>query len=225
MPRIILLPGLGADERIFENLGAHKLPLEIPRHTLPAEREDLPAYARRIAEDLCIGEDDVVGGASFGAVIASAIARDKGVRGLILIGGALDSTGLRPIPGEHLLHRLPTFVLRSMLRSDRAIQTVFAPEGPEVRRLARTMLAQAPDDLLLRGGKMLMAYRPPEIPSCPIFALHGGRDPVMIPPPVSGCRIVPEAGHALPWTHGHEVTEFLQQAWESCRALPSPPPP
>lgn len=216
MARIILLPALGADERIFENLRDHGLPLEMPRHLLPGRGEELREYALRTADSLSVGPDDLIGGASFGAVVASAIARQRPVRGLVLIGGALDAGGLRPIPGEHLLHHLPSFMLRQMLRSDRALHTVFSVEDASVRRRARTMLEQASDDLLLYGGKMLYAYRPSDLPSCPVFALHGGRDPVMIPPPVAGCRIIPEAGHGLPWTHGPEVTEFLQRAWEEC---------
>jgi hypothetical protein len=71
---------------------------------------------------------------------------------------------------------------------------------------------------------MLFAYRPSDTPPCPVFALHGGRDPIMRPPPVPGCRIIPDAGHGLPWTHGRDVTEFLQRAWAECPAprLPRP---
>ena len=221
MSRLILLPGLGADERMFSNLGLADLPLVTPRHIVPVKGEDLPTYARRTAEHLGIGADDVVGGASFGSMVAAAIARQRSVRALVLIGGALSASGLLQVPGSGMVSQLPALFLRPLLRSDRVLKLVFAPESAEMHRLARMMLAEAPDDLLLYGGLMLCRYRTDEKVSCPVFAIHGGRDPVMTPPLAPGLRLLPEAGHGIAWTHGAEVGTFLREAWaESWNAPP-----
>ncbi|MBE0596292.1 MAG: hypothetical protein IH614_03375 [Desulfuromonadales bacterium] len=221
MGRLILWPGLGADERMFTRIQSAP-PLITPRHLLPRRGEDLPAFARRSADALGIEAGDVIGGSSFGGVVAAAIARQRPVRALVLIGGALDAGGLRPIPGEQMVRRLPPFMVRPLLRSERALQHVFAPEGPEVYELARRMLNETPDDLLLYGGRMLIAFRPAQSVGCPVFALHGGRDPVMSPPPIPDCRLVAEAGHGLAWTHAAEVTAFLRQVWSTLQPAPGP---
>lgn len=221
MSRLILLPGLGADERMFSNLGAAELPLVTPRHLVPVRGEDLPAYARRTAEHLGIGADDVVGGASFGSLVASAIARQRSVRALVLIGGALSAAGLRQVPGSRLILLLPVVLVRPLLRSERVLKLVFAPESAEMRQLAGKMLAEAPDDLLLYGGRMLCRYRTDEKVPCPVFAIHGGRDPVMNPPLAPGLRLLPEAGHGIAWTHGPEVGTFLREAWAASVRSPA----
>ena len=49
MPRLFLLPGLGADERMFEALGASGLPLAPARLPVPEPDEPMPAYSLRVA--------------------------------------------------------------------------------------------------------------------------------------------------------------------------------
>ncbi len=80
-------------------------------------------------------------------------------------------------------------------------------------RLAREMLKEIPDELILRGGRMLSSYYCNEPLQAPAYALHGALDPIMQPPPIENCHILPDAGHALPWTHGREVTALLRRIW------------
>jgi pimeloyl-ACP methyl ester carboxylesterase len=213
MARIILLPGLGANERMFENIDRSGLPLLTPSHLIPGKDEGLPAFARRTAEELGVGSNDIIGGSSFGGVVAAAIARQMPVRALVLLGGALDASGLRPIPGQKLIQKLPSALILPLLHSEKAMQYLFAPEGPEVCRLAREMLKEIPDEQILRGGRMLLAYHCSAPLHAPVFALHGALDPIMLPPPVENCRVLPKAGHAIPWTHGAEASELLRQIW------------
>jgi pimeloyl-ACP methyl ester carboxylesterase len=209
---------LGANERMFENIDRSDLPLLTPRHLIPKRGEDLPAFARRTAETLNVGSDDVVGGSSFGSVVAAAISRRQPVSALVLLGGALDAAGLRPIPGQKWVEKLPPFLLLPFLQSERAMQYIFAPEGPEVCRLAHEMLIEIPKDQILRGGRMLLSYRCGDPVRSPVFALHGALDPIMLPPPVANCQVLPEAGHALAWTHGAEVTALLRRVWAQVAA-------
>jgi pimeloyl-ACP methyl ester carboxylesterase len=220
LARLILLPGLGADERMFGKIDPAGLPLVIRRHLIPEKGEDLPAFARRTAVALDLTAGDVIGGSSFGSVVAAAIARHRPVAGLVLIGGALDGSGLRSLPGAHLLRILPASLLRSLLRSPKGLEYVFGPEDREIKKIIRAMLADTPDRLLLEGSRMLVSYRSSQPVPCPVFAVHGGRDPIMKPPPVADCRLIPEAGHGLAWTHGAEVTGFLCRAMEKTAARP-----
>lgn len=213
MARLILFPGLGADERMFENLDGMGFPPVTPRHLVPEKGEILSNYAIRVANWLAIKGDDVVGGSSFGGMLASAIARQRTVRGLVLIGSAVDSAGMKG-RGVALMRFLPARLLRPLLNSDRLLDRVFAPESAEVRSLAQAMMRDAPEPLLLRGGRMMSAYRPDEKVPCPVFAIHGSQDPVMRPPPVEDCRLIPDAGHGIAWTHGSRVGAFLQHAMD-----------
>ncbi|BCR03176.1 hypothetical protein DESUT3_02450 [Desulfuromonas versatilis] len=218
MARMILLPGLGADERMFANLGTLEFALETPRLPVPGRGESMPSFAARTAGLLGIGSDDLLGGSSFGSMVASEIARQRQLRGLVLLGGALDSSGLRMLGGLRgfPLKLFPLRLLKPLVRTDKALELVFGPENPQMRALARQMMDAAPDALLLEGGRMAASYFPSGAPRCPVFAIHGGRDRVMAPPPVDGCRILAEAGHGIVYTHGPLVGDFLREAWHAC---------
>jgi pimeloyl-ACP methyl ester carboxylesterase len=215
MSRILLLPGLAADERMFARLGDPEFPLHTPRLPIPGKKEALPGYARRVAEMLRIEAGDIIGGSSFGSLVASAIAREQSVRALLLIGGTLSAASLYPIPGARMLQLLPGSVVRSMLRSDRALKMIFGEADAEAKALARGMLDDTPDELLLRGGRMILDYYPDRPPLCPVFAIHGALDRVMGPPPVPNCRVLEEAGHGIAWSHALEVKQWLREVCSS----------
>src|SRR5688572_17543659 len=72
--RLILIPGLGADERLFGAQAEDGLRFEVPPFPVPERREDLPAYAARIARQFDFDGTCVIGGVSFGGMVACELA-------------------------------------------------------------------------------------------------------------------------------------------------------
>lgn len=213
MARLILLHGLGADERLFEGLGELCLPVVCPRLPLPLPRESLTAYALRVAAGIELRPEDWIGGASFGGLLAADIARRRPVAGLVLIGGALTSETVTSVPRwlGRAAPLLPARLVRPWLARPAMLSLAFAPAGaPQLRRLGE-MLAATPDAMLRRGGRLVTGYFPRTPVLCPVHAIHGGADRLMRAPPLPRCRIVPRAGHALALTHAAEVTAFLRE--------------
>ena len=99
-----------------------------PDHAEPMPGETLIQYAARIANRLNIQPSDIIGGISFGGMLAGEIARQRHVAGLILLGSCLQPGRL---PGlyqwlERLGRFIPDFVLS--LRSWRPlVRWRFAP--------------------------------------------------------------------------------------------------
>ena len=83
MARLLLLPGLGADERLFAGLGPLGLPVVIHRLPIPQHHESMTRFALRVAAELELRPEDWIGGASFGALVAADIAHDLGPAGAI----------------------------------------------------------------------------------------------------------------------------------------------
>jgi pimeloyl-ACP methyl ester carboxylesterase len=83
---LVLLPGLGADPRLF---GPQKrafpdlISMEWPQ---AAEGQTLASYAERVASRLPRSDSLVLGGSSFGGMVALEIAARVPVRGVVLIG-------------------------------------------------------------------------------------------------------------------------------------------
>ena len=68
--KIIFFSGLGADEKIFW-LQANRFPqLETPRWAIPLPGEKMEEYIDRWIEELKLTPGQIVGGASFGGLIA-----------------------------------------------------------------------------------------------------------------------------------------------------------
>jgi len=212
MARLILWPGLAADERMYQRLGESGWQLETPRFPLPERGEVLPAFARRCADLLQVGPQDMVGGCSFGGMVAAEIARQRPVRGLVLLAGALDSATL-PVSMRalgQLPKLLPLSWLRRFFASEFNLRRFFGEQDLEGYALAREMLATTPDPLLREGGRMAVSQKGRPVPAVPVFALHGAEDRVMAPPPVAQLQLVAGAGHGLVFSHAGTVTHFLR---------------
>src|SRR4051812_19762115 len=94
--RLILLPGLGADERMFAPQRATFPRLEVPRWLTPQPRESLPDYARRMAAGIDPSEPLFLGGSSFGGMVALEMARHVRPRAVFLIGSCRAATASVP---------------------------------------------------------------------------------------------------------------------------------
>jgi len=212
MSRLILWPGLAADERMYRRLGECGWELVTPRLPIPKRGEAFTDYARRCAEGVSVDEEDVVGGCSFGSLVAGEIARQRPVRGLVLLAGALDSTAMPA--AIRWLGSLPALFPMSWLRryfaSDMNLRLFFGEQDAEGYALAREMLADTADAMLDYGGRMAIRCKQQSLPDVPVFALHGREDRVMTPPPLAQCQIIAGAGHGLVFSHAGEVTHFLR---------------
>lgn len=213
MSRLILFSGLGADHRMFSRLndvGVEFITSPLP---VPVAGEGLFEYALRATGPLKLSADDFIGGCSFGSVVATVVARQVPSRGLILIGGALNGMSLRGFKWLPRIFRpyFPISLFKPFLRTDQAMHYLFGSDNQAMIDLASAMLADTSDTMLVRAGRMLAAYGEQQKPLCPVFAIHGGMDRIMDPPPVGKCLIIPDAGHGIAYTHAEEVATFLRE--------------
>ena len=91
---IILLPGLNGDARVFGPQVAAFPSLTVARWIAPAQSESLAAYAERMALALDPGRPCLVGGVSFGGIVAMEMARHLRARACIVIASSRDVDGL-----------------------------------------------------------------------------------------------------------------------------------
>jgi len=211
--RIILFPGLAADERMYAGLSPSAFELVTPRLLVPERNETMASYARRHCELLSIEPGDVVGGCSFGSLLASAICRQIPCRGLILLSGAVSSTQM--VSQAKLLNQwgryIPYFLVRPVLSHRVFMERVFGGGSEAELALGRQMFLDAPAPLVREGGRLAVSYFPAEELSVPVFALHGALDRVIRPPMLPGVELVADAGHGMVVSHPQRVAEFLEQ--------------
>lgn len=94
--RLLFIPGLGADERVFERLPPFPGLISCYIRWIPPRgRESLESYCMRLIDDDDISITDRLIGLSFGGVVAQKIADLLGIKGVILISSLRDQKDLR----------------------------------------------------------------------------------------------------------------------------------
>ncbi len=211
LPRLMLLSGLAADERIFV---AQKLAfpqLSVPQWLAPFKNEPLDDYAKRLASEIGPGPC-VIGGASFGGIVALHLVRHLNPEAVILIGSVRSPSEL-PMCAR-LARPLRCLTLWLPVR---AMQWAMKPllcgplrtAMPFVHGLLSQFLQS--DPAVFRWSlHQILNWKSAPACSCPIYHIHGSRDWVMPAKNTLPDKIVPGAGHVLSLTHPQEVNEFIR---------------
>ena len=84
-PKIYLLPGMGADARLYNHLKLETVDLRLINWKIPPKDAGLKDYARLMLEEVDDPENAFLGGTSMGGIVAREMAEIVNPRSLILI--------------------------------------------------------------------------------------------------------------------------------------------
>jgi pimeloyl-ACP methyl ester carboxylesterase len=203
-----LIPGLGADERVFWGL---KLPEPVTVLSwLPPQSatEPLRHYAARLAEAVPTTQACWLVGVSFGGVLALEIGRLRPLARVVLISSLASATqlpSLLKLGRATRLYRLVPFGLLSRL--PRLAQWFFgARNGLEYRLLSRILLDT--DPVFARWAtEQLLQWNSTGVP--PAVRLHGTHDRLL---PAGAAHIdypLLGAGHFMIVSHAAQISRIL----------------
>jgi pimeloyl-ACP methyl ester carboxylesterase len=214
---LILLPGMGADDRMFVDQRLAFPQLRVPAWIEPRTGEPLPNYAQRLAEAIDPGEPYFVGGASFGGMVALEMAPFLPTRAVFLIGSARSPSGIRGLRRwRGLVAELARWLDFRLIRN--AVNLAVRAGGRLLdNRIRRTLrqLADADAAFLRWATRAVLEWEPTNRWRGPIFQVHGERD-WPLPAQRSGADLViPYAGHLLSVTHAAAVNRFLREQMDS----------
>ena len=229
--RLLLFPGLGADQRLFQEqscvLGNQ---LGLPDWIAPQGQETLQEYSRRLAEklvqsELKDSEEVVLGGMSFGGMVALEIAdslarfHQKKVPKVLLIASGRTRRLITPFFRFQAAFAkgLPDSLLRGLLRNQVVSRFV---QQDKLSLEHGKLLADMVDDMnfeFFRWALGACADWDPQdrflgqnLPF-EIFELQGEHDPV-IPRSLEGqVAVIPNGSHLIQYTHAQEVNGWLQK--------------
>lgn len=96
-PRIVFIPGVGADRRAFTKLQLTENYVPVYADWIPLERktESFESYCSRLIKTYQIVETDILVGLSFGGLVAQQISLKLKIRKVILLSGFRNKTDLR----------------------------------------------------------------------------------------------------------------------------------
>jgi len=204
MAKCYVLPGMGADGRLFDAQRAVR-DIQVIDWIPPAHpHEPLADYARRLASSLHLDEPYDLGGASFGGMTALELARHLTPRRVFLFGSCRSPQALPP--WLRLLARFahhPPAVLHPL------VARFLGATTPAHIRLFADMLAKTPPHFFRWAARAVFSWTGVEELPMPVLHIHGDRDRVMPIHRVRPDRVIAGAGHLLNMTHGEAVNEFI----------------
>ena len=223
-PPLFLLPGMGADERLFRPQLAAFPNAVVPAWLPPQRRESMAEYSRRFAAVIDPGRPCFVGGASFGGFVALEMAPHLKALGCFLIGSA---RGPGDLPARIRVLRpfgpaigaLPFNFLGAVAWT--AGQTIGRVSHPLTRSFLR-QLQDADSEFLRWGTRAALTWVPsPETQAVRVYQIHGQCDRVLPAGRSRAEAILPGAGHLISLTHGPAVNDFLRRHMMAATCLTS----
>ncbi|HEX8913807.1 MAG TPA: alpha/beta hydrolase [Humisphaera sp.] len=214
---IILLSGMGADERMFAKLRPLLPEVVVPEWIRPEPRETLREYARRMAAHVDPGRPCVVGGASFGGFLAlEMLPYLRNAQACVLIGAVRSPAEFPPWirwlkPVVPLLRVMP---FQLFWWASGLIAAVIGPVLP--RRMREFLwLGSSLDPVFFRWAAAAVLTwgddGPPPTPRVPVYHVQGARDRVLPAKRTTPTELVPRGGHVIALSNPRDVAGFIRR--------------
>jgi len=216
-----LIPGLGADERVFQRLQ----PLLRGETCLlswltPTPEETLPHYAARMAASIPVEAEGLLVGVSFGGVVALEISRLRPGLHTVLISSIPDASCLPPLLRLVRATRVYRLVPPQLLKLfPRAGQWYFGVRNGAEYRLFRQILRDMEPVYTRWAIHRLLHWDSTHVGSS--IQILGTRDRVFPPGPTPVEYLIPGGGHFMVLSHAEEISRILNKLVEEPNSSPS----
>lgn len=218
---LILLPGMGTDALVFALQSSAFPQIVVPPWLPPEPRESLADYAGRMANRLDITGPCVVGGLSFGGMVALELTKHLDARGCILISSL---RGREELPwwiwgATPWVWLLPPRADRYLAGLGQLLLATLGPVMPRGLKSRVTHLGKLRTPLFTWASRAVVGWRASANGwPCPVFQIHGTEDWVFPRWRVRPDELVPRGGHHLTLTHPFAVNAFIRKALETIAA-------
>jgi pimeloyl-ACP methyl ester carboxylesterase len=212
-PRLILLPGLAADHRMFFRELEAFPSAEAPAWLEPRRGESLASYAARWGDRLDLARRPaVIAGLSMGGMVALEMAHAHGAMAVGLIASARSPRAVSP--ALKAVERLGRLTPDGVVGALKPISGAFIGRGridPKDRALLVGMARDCPVHFLRFAGPAIVRWpgRADPGPGIPVRHIHGARDWVISARLAKPDELVPGGAHVLNMSHPDRVRAFL----------------
>jgi pimeloyl-ACP methyl ester carboxylesterase len=218
---LILLPGLGTDERLFQPQRAAFPDFIVPPWIPPRPAESLAAYAGRLAGTIRPVRPFVLGGVSLGGMMAFELSRHLRPEALVLVASCRSRRGVRAIYQyfRPFLARMTRLGMQGTQMLAPLAGAIFPGEAHENVRLCTTMYHDGDPQFMAWALGAILAWEPEPLDGLRIFQIHGGRDQLLGPAPSEADEIIPDGGHLINLSHPQQVNALIQRALDYAAGL------
>lgn len=208
---IYLISELGADQRLFSrlNLPNHRLhPIEWVE---PLADESLPAYSKRLVNQVKPNSGVILIGVSFGGIIAIELARLINVTKIILIS-SIKATHEKPwyfaVFRNLGLHRIMSSKLLQFLL--KLTRPMFGRMTDDEYRLFISMVQETSAEFMRWGIEAVLNWQAP-VTDTEIVHIHGDRDLIFPVRKVASPEIIRGGNHFMIIQKAEEISAIVNQ--------------
>jgi len=211
---VFCISGLGADERIFNNLKIPGIQLQFIKWVQPLPTETIKEYAHRLCEQLP-AQDPIILGVSFGGMMAIEIAKQKPVSKIVLISSVKTH---HEVPqwmkncGNYQLDRILPARQSGYraLKVMRPIQNYFlGAVTPEEKKIVNEYRDNV-DPVYIRWAiRQVLCWKNDWLPDN-LVHLHGEKDHIFPVKKVKAAHVIPQAGHFMIMNRCKQIVDILK---------------
>lgn len=206
---IYLVPGLGADHRIFENITLPGFETTVIKWEHPKKDERIEEYAKRLAAQVK-HDAPVFIGLSFGGIIGAELTKLFPGSKLILISSIASRHEIPWFDKISAALRLNLlFPGTFMKRKNPIVRWFFSVNRGNDRELFDAILRDTDPDLLAWSVHTLLHWKGNA--NHRLHHIHGGKDRLLPVKCTSADIIIPDGGHFMIVSHGAEISNILIQ--------------
>lgn len=210
---LILLPGLSASRQVFEPQLRQFPEAIVPDWPRPGYGETFTAYAERFAKQLRTHRPCILGGMSFGGMLAQEMARFLEPECLLLMATVRGPNEL-PLYGQigkrfrGLIPFLPLRLLQALTWGFECpgIRSLFP-----LRRVLARQFREADRELFRWSLDQICQWRESPVVNCPVWHIHGDNDRVLPASRTTPDCLVAGAGHVPSLSHPQDINRFIRE--------------
>ena len=209
---IYCIPGLGQDHRVFKGLKIDDAELRFIDWVEAKEDEDIPTYAKRLAEKIEEGPNLYLLGVSLGGMMSVEIAKHLSVEKLILIStvknrdempATFDWMGKIPMKSNSL----PKFVIDAQV----LLKPFYGKANQKGIDLFEKMLKSASIDFIRWAWNQIPEWESKGLPKAPFIHLHGTADLVFPIKHIDQAITLKGATHFAIFNDMEKINELLNR--------------
>ncbi|RVU00950.1 alpha/beta hydrolase [Mucilaginibacter limnophilus] len=211
MSRIFLIPGLGADCRIYKNINLDGHEVIMVNWINPEPEDTLNTYSQSIINQFNIAERDVVIGNSMGGIVAVEIAKQIDLKKAIIISSIkTDSEAPRYF---YFFRKYPLYryIPDNMLVNLKfLLKPLFGKISKKNAELFVDMLENTPPEFIKWAMKAILDWRNSEIPAS-VYHITGNKDAIFPDKYIKNAQIINNGSHLMIFTKAKEINQMLKQ--------------
>jgi pimeloyl-ACP methyl ester carboxylesterase len=205
--RLIFLPGLNGDSRIFRNLAMLFPCAEVVKWIAPQRRESITNYAARLAETLGKVDGAIIVGVSFGGILAQELAVSHCANACLIVSSV---RGPEELPPHYRMARTVSRLPAESLISGAAATVTLIPKTLRSTSTMRIASLKGKHNAWRRWAiGAVLRWQPRPAGNLKVIQIHGDQDATFPIRHLKPDITIQGGGHLIALTHANEIAKAI----------------